>query len=398
MNDTKKETETKHKSGRIKVEGYQGVFYRETSRIGKSGMEKVYYVVFKKNGKLIEEKVGRQYADDMTPAKASRIRGQLIEGNQDTRREKKEKEDTRKKALDSIWTLDRLSVSYFKSRPENKSLKTDQGRYDNYIKLLFGSKQPEEIAPLDVDRLRINLLKVKSPQTVKHVLNLLTWILNYGSKNNLCQGLPFHVKKPEVHNVKTEDLTSEQMTSLFKAIDDHSHLQAGQMMKMVLFTGLRRGEMFKLKWDDIDFNRGFITIRQPKGGKDQQIPLNPSTRELLESFPRTSPYVFPGRNGDQRKDINKQIRQIKAAAGLPATFRGLHGLRHTFASMLASSGQVDMYTLQRLMTHKDPRMTQRYAHLRDETLQKASNLAGEIIGQIEKNAPVNVVKISKHGK
>jgi len=50
------------------------------------------------------------------------------------------------------------------------------------------------------------------------------------------------------------------------------------------------------------------------------------------------------------------------------------------------------------MTHKDPRMTQRYAHLRGETLQKASNLAGEIIGQIEKNAPDNVVKISKHRK
>jgi integrase len=47
--------------------------------------------------------------------------------------------------------------------------------------------------------------------------------------------------------------------------------------------------------------------------------------------------------------------------------------------MLASSGEVDMYTLQKLLTHKTPQMTQRYAHLRDETLKKASNLAGEII-------------------
>jgi len=49
--------------------------------------------------------------------------------------------------------------------------------------------------------------------------------------------------------------------------------------------------------------------------------------------------------------------------------------------MLASSGQVDMYTLQKLLTHKSPIMTQRYAHLRDETMQKASALAGNIIEQ-----------------
>lgn len=58
----------------------------------------------------------------------------------------------------------------------------------------------------------------------------------------------------------------------------------------------------------------------------------------------------------------------------------MHGLRHTYASMLASSGKVDMYTLQKLLTHKSPLMTQRYAHLRDEALKKASDLAGDIIG------------------
>jgi integrase len=52
-----------------------------------------------------------------------------------------------------------------------------------------------------------------------------------------------------------------------------------------------------------------------------------------------------------------------------------------YASTLASTGQVDMYTLQKLLIPKDPKMTQRYAHLRDETLKKASDLAGEIIGQ-----------------
>ena len=54
-------------------------------------------------------------------------------------------------------------------------------------------------------------------------------------------------------------------------------------------------------------------------------------------------------------------------------------MRHVYASMLASSGEVDLYTLQKLLTHKDPRMTQRYAHLRDEALKKASSVAARIV-------------------
>ena len=56
--------------------------------------------------------------------------------------------------------------------------------------------------------------------------------------------------------------------------------------------------------------------------------------------------------------------------------------RHTYASMLASSGQVDLYTLQKLLTHKTAAMTQRYAHLRDEALRRASDLAGNLITQV----------------
>jgi integrase len=49
--------------------------------------------------------------------------------------------------------------------------------------------------------------------------------------------------------------------------------------------------------------------------------------------------------------------------------------------MLASSGQVDLYTLQKLLTHKTAAMTQRYAHLRDQALRQASDLAGDLINQ-----------------
>ena len=151
-------------------------------------------------------------------------------------------------------------------------------------------------------------------------------------------------------------------------------------MLLALYTGMRKSELFRLTWADIDFDRGFIHIRNTKGGKDQIIPLNETARTILKSHPKEkSEFIFPGKGGGQRVNIYRQTSKIKAAAGLPKDFRPLHGLRHTYASILASSGQVDMYTLQKLLTHKSPQMTQRYAHLRDETLKRASDLAVTVI-------------------
>jgi len=363
---------------RIKT-NYPGVFFREAKRIGGKGDERVYYIIFKKQGKGFEEKVGRQYADDMTPAKAMSIRAQRIEGKRLSRKEIREKENARKKAEADKWTINKLWGEYKHNTPGLKGLSTDQSRFEKYISPPLGEKQPKDLLPLDADRLRINLLKVKAPGTVKNTLELLRRIINFGVKKNLCQGINFRIEMPMVNNLKTEDLTSGQLTRLLNAIENDDHPQAGGMMKMVLFSGMRRGELFKLKWEDINYQRGFITIKDPKGGPDQKIPLNDATKELLEAHPKTSEYVFPGRDGKQRVDIKKPVNRIKKAAGLPKHFRPLHGLRHAYASMLASSGQVDMYVLQKLLTHKSPQMTQRYAHLRDETLKKASEVAGDII-------------------
>lgn len=185
---------------------------------------------------------------------------------------------------------------------------------------------------------------------------------------------------PSVDNIKTEDLTPEQMLALFRAVESTPYQTAATMMKLAIYTGMRRGEIFKLKWADLDFHRGFIHIVNPKGKKSQKIPMNQNARELLESIPSNdNEYLFPARGGGPRKDIAKELRAIKNHAGLPDDFRPMHGLRHVYATMLASSGKVDMYTLQKLMTHKSPQMTQRYAHFRDEAMKRAGETVDDIL-------------------
>lgn len=353
---------------------YRGVYFI----VGKATdgrPERIFYIMYRRGGKLIEEKAGRQFKDDMTAARANKIRTRRIEGDSPTNQERRQKTKLQ------TWTIDRLWEHYSAQLRDGKGAKVDAGRYKNYIQPTLGSKEPKDLVQLDVDRLRINLAKTHKPQTVKHVLVLLQRIINFGVKKGLCPGTSFKIEMPRVNNLKTEDLDPGQLAALMDAINEEFDIQAANFLRLALCTGMRRGELFKLEWQDIDLARGFIRIRDPKGGKDQTIPLNQATREVLENHPRSdSPFVFPGHGGRQRTRYPKRIDTIRERAGLPPDFRPLHGLRHVYASMLASSGQVDLYTLQKLLTHKTPAMTQRYAHLRDEALRRASDLAGELIG------------------
>jgi len=361
---------------------YPGVFYREADRIGGKGKEKIFYILFKKDGRLFEEKVGRQFADDMTEARAVRIRSDRIEGKRQSRQEIRDAA----KAKNDAYTLSKLWNEYEEGKTDSKTLKTDKSRFLKHLKPILGEKQPHEIILLDIQRLTRNLSKKYKPQTVRHVLGILKRIIHYGMKHQYCGPLPFPVDPIKVDNRTTEDLSSEQLKALLKAIDESEDVQAANVMRMALYTGMRRGELFKLLWSDVDFDRGFINIRDPKGGVSQKIPLNAQAREVLKSHPETSDHVFTRCDGKPFTDIRRRVNPIKQAAGIGPNFRALHGLRHVYASMLASSGEVDMYTLQKLLTHKSPLMTQRYAHLRDETLRKASTLAGNIIDQVAKTA------------
>jgi integrase len=372
---------------------YPGVFFREAKRIGGSGNERVFYIVFKRGGKTFEEKVGRQYADDMSPARASRIRAERIENKRPSRKEIREKRKVVK------WNINALWDEYMATHPENKSLPIEARKFNRNLRGTIGRKEPIELVPLDVDRIRLKLQREGKHTTAARVLELLRRTINFGIKRNRIPPLPFKIEVPRLNNQVTEDLTPEQMTKLMNTLEEDEDQLCANLMRLALYMGMRRGELFKLKWDDIDTNRGFIKIRDPKGGPDQKIPLNDAARAVFDAIPKDaeSLYVFPGRNKDNHlTDMRKSIARIKARAGLPEDFRPLHGLRHVYASMLASSGKVDMYTLQKLLTHKSPVMTQRYAHLRDETLKRASNLAGEIINGAFSNEEKEAVKLKEH--
>jgi len=354
---------------------YPGVFYIDgTGADGKP--ERIFYVRYRKDGKEVEEKAGRQFQDDMTPAKASLMRTRRIEGNEQTNQEKRTGDIRAHVDLEAVFREYQAEKHHKASTADG-----DRKRFTHDLLPAFGSRFPADIQQKDFSELTRSLKeRGLSAQSVKHIVGLLYRILKFSARQGYCDPPQVEVDIPRINNQKAEDLTRPQLERLIRAMDEDPHPYAGRLMKLALFTGMRAGELFKLQWSDIDLERGFILIREPKSGKDRQHPLNDSIIRHLETIPRTSsPFVFPStRDGSQRGAIRRQAMRIKAAAGLPKDFRPLHGLRHVYASAAASSGMVDMYTLQKLLGHSSPQMTQRYAHLRDEALKRASEVMGDI--------------------
>ncbi len=363
---------------------YPGVFYREVERLGGQGSEKVFYIVFKKDGKVLEEKVGRQFADDMSASKASIIRAERIEGKRESRKEIRLKAESEKRALLNRPTVGYIWQEYQLQNPTKKSLATDGYNFKSHL-TGFADKTPDEIYTADLAKLKSGMAaKGYKPATIKHAIVLLRMLIRFGVRQGYCTmpdpaKLQFEV--PRVDNQKTEMLTQEQLIAFEKALSEEVDQNSAAFMRLALLTGMRKGALMGLRWEDIDFTNNIITLRGEvaKKGKTERIPLNSSARVVLESVQRTdSPYVFPGKDGGPRKDFRRVAKRVKAKAGLPDDFRPLHGLRHTYASYLASSGKVDLYTLQKLLTHSSPQMTQRYAHLADEAMQRAASVADDV--------------------
>lgn len=370
---------------RHSVEGYVGVFYIEANRAGKKGIEKVYYIRYRKNGKLIEEKVGGQFKDNMTPAKASSIRGLRIEGVIPTNNEKRERIREEKQKEKSLYSFIRLFSLFEESKRENRSLKDDRIRFSLHVAPVIGKKAISELTTQDIEKIRRKMEKEgKSPQTVKHVLTLIKRLVNYALKNGYIESVPatLHFDMPVVDNKVTENLTAQQVAKLLQVLDEEEDIVMASLIRLALFTGMRRSALLNLQWTDLDFERNSIMLRGDvaKKKKTEYIPMNEQAKAILLSVPKTtSPYVFPGRDDDKpRANITAVLKRVKEKAGLPESFRPLHGLRHSFASWLANSGQVSMYELQKLLTHSSPLMTQRYAHLHDEALKRASNLTSNL--------------------
>ncbi|XCN73508.1 MAG: site-specific integrase [Candidatus Electrothrix aestuarii] len=272
------------------------------------------------------------------------------------------------------------------AQEHKKSWKSDMYNYQKHLQPIFEKKQLDRISSFDVERLKMNMKQGKNmhnksyaPATIKHVIVLLSRLYTVAGQWGMYDGMNpcDKVAKPKLNNQVTEFLNDMQLTNLLEVLENWPKYSDAAFIKILLYTGLRRGELFKLSWQDINLERQTVILRDPKGKQDETLPLsNKACAVLRKLLPTESPYVFPGKHGGRRVDFKRPWIEIKKKAGLPQDFR-LHGLRHHYASSLVSAG-VDLYTVSKLLTHKDTKTTQRYAHLADQALRDAVNLSDNL--------------------
>lgn len=207
----------------------------------------------------------------------------------------------------------------------------------------YKSKRLEEVKPATVNR---------ELACLKHLYNkAIDWGLveqNPLKKVKLLKEPPGRIRY----------LSKEEIERLIA--NSSKHLKP--IVIIALNTGLRKSEILNLKWDDIDFRNGYITVQQTKNNEKRVIPMNQTIRQILKELRRENDYLFP------IKDCKKSFKTALIKSGIK-DFR-FHDLRHTFASYLAMSG-CNLKTIQELMGHKDIKMTMRYAHLSKAHLEEA---------------------------
>ena len=102
-------------------------------------------------------------------------------------------------------------------------------------------------AHFDINELKQKLHKKKlKPATIRHALETLNRTANFASKRGLCEGIGFVVEIPKVNNFKTEDLTANELDRLIKVLDEEQDIQGSNLIRLALYTGMRRGELFGL--------------------------------------------------------------------------------------------------------------------------------------------------------
>jgi integrase len=308
---------------------------------------------------------------------------------------------THHKAKKKMPTLGELWEKYLPwAKDHKKSWKDDEWYFKKHLEPRFSNKTLDGITSFDLEKLKGELKKAVTErgtpyaaQTIKHILVIVRRLYNLARKWGIYDGPNpvSSVKMPRIDNQVTEFLTDEELSMLLETLNNWPYDDSAAFIKFALFSGFRRGEIFKMQWSHVDFERGMVTLPDPKGKKTATVPICQEALDILQKLRRTYDFCFPGKEGKQRTDFKGPWQRIRKAAGLPGNFR-FHGLRHHFASTLVSNG-VDLAVVRELMTHKEMSTTLRYANLRPDAVKAVAQKVGQLLQpKKEGRAVVGLVK------
>jgi len=316
------------------------------------------------------------------------------------------------------------------------TVKDDRGRIEAHIKPLLGTRRVSSITSADVERFLVDIATGKTRtdpnEKRRHPIRggkgvatrataTLSAIFTFARRQRMRSDNPVHGVPTYASNRSERFLTSSELERLGAAIreaetvgirwnpdparkikhaprPENRHVIispfAGAAIRLLLFTGCRLGEILNLKWTQIDFERGFLFLPDSKTGR-KPVVLNAPALAILTDLSRESDYVIAGDEpGKPRYDLKKPWRLIRRHTGLDGL--RLHDLRHTHASFGVAAG-FGLPIIGKLLGHTQASTTERYAHLDNDPVRRASKRIGAVIAAALDGKP-RQVRIIKGGK
>lgn len=307
-----------------------------------------------------------------------------------------------------VWFQD-----YAKIKVRPSSHQTYQGYIHNHIQPNIGEIPLEKLTSLDLQKFykklltqgRVDRVEAKgqpkglSAKTVRNIHQILSSSLKLAQEQRLILTNPAEgCALPRVEHQEMKTLTTVQLASFFREARESGVFE---LYYLELATGLRRGELLGLKWEDVDLQRGDLRVRRqvsringevveaPLKTKNayRTLPLAEDTVSVLKEQRRkvgNSPWVFPSPNGGpiSPDSVLHMLHRVLKRAGLPKV--RFHDLRHTFATLALQNG-VDVKTVSRMLGHFSAGFTlDTYAHITSAAQRQAAETMGSVLaGTIE---------------
>ena len=216
-----------------------------------------------------------------------------------------------------------------------------------------------------------------TPAAANRSLPLLSLILRqaetYGYRSedsNPCAGLRRYRRRSRERFLTVSE--TRRLGAALAAQEPVTPLPAA-VIRLLLLTGCRQGEIRTLQWQD--YREGHLFLRDSKTGP-RTVWLSSAARSILDRLPRTDRWLFPASRGIgpmRTETLYGCWRTVRAAASLPDV--RLHDLRHSYASFALQQGE-SVPTIGRLLGHRDPTTTLRYTHFADALARDAVETVG----------------------
>lgn len=278
------------------------------------------------------------------------------------------KKDSRLGKLDAyskpkVMTFGSFIEKYYEPHYTSKNKSAHKMKFIvNFFYKTFKDKYLNSITPADIEQIITAKTVGRAPRTRDHYLAIIRRIFNYAVELELLARSPVKMKELKVDNTRHRFLTDDEACRLLEECRNSPSKHLHPMVMIALHTGMRLGEIQKLKKADIVDGRIYLKSSHTKNSRVKIIPLNSTLKTYLEDYlARNQDFFF-----------NTQLRGSFKAALERANIKDFrfHDLRHTFASKLKAQN-INDGIIQQLMGLETASMVQRYAHLSPESILNA---------------------------